>query len=119
MEKAKIAVFVSGGGTNLQALIDARGSVITSGEISAVMPSIMHVLNIFDPTTLPMAISALPWNDDMKLTTISGDDVPMPTIVSPIMNSLSPNRLAMLEDPSTSQFAPSRMSIRPPMRVRI
>ncbi|MBQ1183204.1 MAG: phosphoribosylglycinamide formyltransferase [Clostridia bacterium] len=39
MKKAKIAVFVSGGGTNLQALIDAQGSVITSGEIEVVISS--------------------------------------------------------------------------------
>ena len=39
MKKAKIAVFVSGGGTNLQALIDAEGSVITSGEIAVVISS--------------------------------------------------------------------------------
>lgn len=38
-EKAKIAVFVSGGGTNLQALIDARDSVIRSGEIKLVLSS--------------------------------------------------------------------------------
>ena len=38
-EKTKIAVFVSGGGTNLQALIDARGSVIKSGEIALVLSS--------------------------------------------------------------------------------
>ena len=38
MEKAKIAVLVSGGGTNLQALIDAVDScIITSGEISLVI----------------------------------------------------------------------------------
>ena len=38
MEKVKIAVFVSGGGTNLQALIDARNSgIITSGEIVLVL----------------------------------------------------------------------------------
>ncbi len=37
--KAKIAVFVSGGGTNLQALIDAQGSVIVDGEISLVVSS--------------------------------------------------------------------------------
>ncbi len=37
LKKAKIAVLVSGGGTNLQALIDAQGSVITSGEISLVI----------------------------------------------------------------------------------
>lgn len=36
--KAKIAVLVSGGGTNLQALIDAQQSgIITSGEISLVI----------------------------------------------------------------------------------
>ena len=38
MEKAKIAVLVSGGGTNLQALIDAVDSgIITSGEIALVI----------------------------------------------------------------------------------
>ena len=37
MDKAKIAVLVSGGGTNLQALLDAQGSVITSGEITLVI----------------------------------------------------------------------------------
>ena len=40
MKKAKIAVLVSGGGTNLQALIDAEKSgVIQSGEIVAVIAS--------------------------------------------------------------------------------
>ena len=38
--KARIAVFVSGGGTNLQALIDAQKSgIITSGEITLVIAS--------------------------------------------------------------------------------
>jgi phosphoribosylglycinamide formyltransferase-1 len=35
--KINIAVLVSGGGTNLQALIDAQGSVIKSGEIKLVI----------------------------------------------------------------------------------
>ena len=40
LEKARIAVFVSGGGTNLQALIDAQGAgKIPSGEISLVVSS--------------------------------------------------------------------------------
>ena len=39
MVKARIAVFVSGGGTNLQALIDAQDSVIKSGEIVLVISS--------------------------------------------------------------------------------
>ena len=33
----KIAVFVSGGGTNLQALIDAQGTVLNSGKITLVV----------------------------------------------------------------------------------
>ena len=37
MDKARIAVLVSGGGTNLQALIDAQGTVINSGEIVLVI----------------------------------------------------------------------------------
>ena len=40
MDKTKIAVFVSGGGTNLQALIDAETSgILTSGEIVLVVAS--------------------------------------------------------------------------------
>ena len=37
--KTRIAVFVSGGGTNLQALIDAQGTVINDGEIVLVVAS--------------------------------------------------------------------------------
>ena len=40
MNKARIAVFVSGGGTNLQALLDAEKSgIIKSGEICLVLSS--------------------------------------------------------------------------------
>ena len=40
MTKTKIAVFVSGGGTNLQALIDAQAAgILTSGEIVLVLAS--------------------------------------------------------------------------------
>ena len=35
--KTRIAVLVSGGGTNLQAILDARGTVIRSGEIALVV----------------------------------------------------------------------------------
>ena len=37
MAQKKIAVLVSGGGTNLQALIDAQGKVLKSGKISLVV----------------------------------------------------------------------------------
>ena len=36
-KNAKIAVLVSGGGTNLQALIDAQGNTLQSGRISLVV----------------------------------------------------------------------------------
>ena len=75
--------------------------VMAMGRIRAVMPRMSRVLKILDPTTLPMAISALPWAAPMKLTTISGAEVPMPTMVRPMTNSLSPKRRAMPEAPST------------------
>lgn len=37
---ARIAVLVSGGGTNLQALIDAQGSVLKSGKIAMVVSNV-------------------------------------------------------------------------------
>jgi len=37
MSKARIAVLVSGGGTNLQALLDSQGEVLVSGEICLVI----------------------------------------------------------------------------------
>ena len=37
---ARIAVLVSGGGTNLQALIDAQGSVLKSGKITLVVSNV-------------------------------------------------------------------------------
>ncbi len=37
MLKAKIAVLVSGGGTNLQALLDSQGNVLNAGEIALVI----------------------------------------------------------------------------------
>ena len=40
LKKARIAVLVSGGGTNLQALIDAQNSgILQSGEIKLVLSS--------------------------------------------------------------------------------
>ena len=40
---ARIAVLVSGGGTNLQALIDAQGSVLKSGKITLVLSNVPGV----------------------------------------------------------------------------
>ena len=44
-DKARIAVLVSGGGTNLQALIDAQQKgIITSGEIALVVSNVISIL---------------------------------------------------------------------------
>ena len=40
---ARIAVLVSGGGTNLQALIDAQGNVLKSGKITLVVSNVPGV----------------------------------------------------------------------------
>ena len=75
--------------------------VMGMGRSSAVMPRISSVLKILEPMTLPMEISAFPCTAPMKLTTISGADVPIPTMVRPMTNSLRPNLRAMEEAPST------------------
>ena len=96
--------------------------VTVIGRMSAVRPRIKSVLKILEPTTLPMAISAFPWKAPIKLTTISGADVPMPTMVRPMTNSLRPKRRATEEAPSTSQSAPKTMRASPArsrMTVRI
>ena len=88
-------------------------SVIATGTMSDVSPRINKVLNMLEPITLPTAISALPWKAPVKLTTSSGQDVPKPTIVRPITNSLTPAFRAIPEAPSTSQSAPRTISPRP------
>ena len=56
--KTKIAVLVSGGGTNLQALIDAQGTVLTSGEIALVVANNAnaYALERAKKATIPNAV---------------------------------------------------------------
>lgn len=59
MNKARIAVLVSGGGTNLQALLDAQSSgVITNGEISLVISnsSTAYALTRAENAGVPTAV---------------------------------------------------------------
>ena len=56
---------------------------------------------------------------DLEQYTISGADVPMATIVKPMMNSLIPNFLAMPEAPFTIASAPRSMSARPARSINI
>jgi hypothetical protein len=58
--------------------------VMTIGANRAVQPTIINVLKILLPTTLPIAMSALPLRAEETLTVSSGAEVPNATIVSPI-----------------------------------
>ena len=93
--------------------------VKTMGEIRTVMPKINKELNILEPATLPMVMSALPLMAANKLTTNSGMDVPMPTIVAPMTNSDRPLRFATATEPSTNQLAPKSTKSIPAINSRI
>ena len=68
--------------TGQSILIELRDT--TRGYIMAVTPSIKAILAIFDPTTLPIAISGFPLKAACILTRSSGAEVPKATIVIPI-----------------------------------
>ena len=63
-------------------------------------------LKMFEPTTLLIASSLLCTIDAVTLTAVSGRDVPIATIVSPIIIDGTFNFFAMLELPSTKKSAP-------------
>ena len=83
------------------------------GIISAVRPSMSRVLKMLDPRTLPMEMSELLAIAPVTLTTSSGQEVPNPTMVKPITNSLILSFLAMAEAPSTRKSAPKTIVSRP------
>ena len=66
------------------------------GLISAATPITTNRLNILDPITFPAAISALPFKAEVILTASSGADVPIETIVSPMIIVGIPNLFAIL-----------------------
>lgn len=53
--------------------------VMAIGAKRAVQPTIIRVLNVLLPTTLPMAMSALPFRAEDMLTVSSGAEVPKAT----------------------------------------
>ena len=79
------------------------------------MPSTNKILKMFEPTILPIAISALPANVDAMLTVSSGNDVPTATMVIPITYSLIFNLCAMAAELFVSQVAPRVISVKPIM----
>ena len=53
---------------------------------------------MLEPMTFPAEMSELPAMAPVRLTTSSGHEVPKPTMVSPMTNSLIPAFLAMLDE---------------------
>ena len=70
-------------------------------------------LKMFEPTTLLTASSLLPVSDADTLTAVSGSDVPIATIVSPIIIDGTCSLFATLELPSTKKSAPLISSTNP------
>ena len=63
-------------------------------------------LKILEPMTLLTASSLLPVSEADTLTAVSGSDVPMATMVSPMMIDGTCSLFAALELPSTKKSAP-------------
>ena len=93
--------------------------VMTIGANREVQPTIINVLKMLLPTTLPMAMSALPLRAEATLTVSYGAEVPNATMVSPITIGGIRRRLAIEADPSVSPLAPKRMRMSPPIRNNI
>ena len=93
--------------------------VMATGAMMAERPRMSAVLKMLEPMMLPTAISEFRSAEEMKLTTISGADVPMATMVRPMMNSLMPHLRARPEAPSTMASAPMSTSTRPATNRRI
>ena len=76
------------------------------GVIRAHIPTTNIRLKIFEPTTLLTASSLLCARDAVTLTAVSGRDVPIATIVSPMIMDGTFSLCAILELPSTKKSAP-------------
>ena len=83
------------------------------GVISAVAPSTRPIFAMFEPIALPVASPVFPWADAMAATSISGADVPRPTMVRPIINGGIPKFRAMAEVPLTKKSAEKIKKVKP------
>ena len=72
----------------IQSIIDSER--IWSGEITADVPRIKRILNIFEPIAFPRASALSPFRVATMEVTSSGSDVPIATIVRPIKFWLTP-----------------------------
>ncbi len=83
----------------------------------AAPPRMIPILNIFEPIIFPTEILLTPRIAADMVTQNSGAEVPNATIVRPIINSETPNRLAILEAESTSHVAPLQITQKHIIRV--
>ena len=83
------------------------------GPMIAVIPKTSPRLQMFEPTTLPMARSGLPESADFNEISNSGTEVPKATIVKPTTNGEMCSRRAMLDAPFTRKSAPTMSTTRP------
>ena len=71
---------------------------------------------MFEPVTLLTASVLLCAMDAATLTAVSGSEVPIATIVSPMISDGTLKRFATLELPSTNRSAPFTKNTKPTMR---
>ena len=87
--------------------------VMLMGVTMAATPTISRALKMFEPTMLPTARSGVPLSADTKLTQNSGSDVPMATMVSPMVSCDTLKRSAKATEPSVIRSAPQRTRMMP------
>jgi hypothetical protein len=81
-------------------------------------PITRRILKIFEPTTLPTAISLEFLRAAFILTAVSGELVPKATIVSPTRIEGTLKILAMEDEPSTKKSAPLMSKTNPISKIK-
>ena len=89
------------------------------GETVAVTPRIQRMLKIFDPTTLPIAMSDCFRKAATTLVASSGRLVPAATTVRPITASDTPQDFAKAVAPSTNSCEPRIKTPSPTKRTAV
>ena len=71
---------------------------------------------MLEPSALPIASEGLPSSEASADTTISGAEVPKPTMVTPTTSAETPKLRASAEAPATSRSADQTSSTKPTAR---
>jgi len=104
---------------NIKGYSRRRVSDLTSkGVINAVVPSTSAILVILEPSALPTPSAGFPCQAAMADTKISGAEVPMPTMVSPIIIGETPRFRAVAAAPCTNRSAPQTRNTKPTMTAK-